>query len=75
MSLIIILSSIIYSNSRTDEIKKAMYINSDIEELTKKVEMYYLEKETLPLEEEDSEFNYSGSNNINGHVSYSKLVF
>ena len=56
--MIIILTSIVYSNNRTNEIKKAMLINSDIEELTKKVEVYYLEKETLPITQTVDEYTY-----------------
>lgn len=70
--MIIILSSIIYSNSRTNEIKEAMLINSDIEELTKKVEMYYLEKGTLPLLE-DANYNYNTTTERGTNVIYYKL--
>ena len=73
--MIIILSSIIYSNNRTDEIKKSMLINSDIEELTKKVEIYYLEKGTLPIEEVDTSiFNYKTQKNGKDVIYYKLQV-
>ena len=52
--MLVILTSIVFSTNRTNEIKRAMLINSDIEELTKKVEVYYLEKETLPVDEDEN---------------------
>ena len=51
--VIIVLTSIVYSNNRTKEIQQAMLLNSDIEQLSKKVEIYYLEKQTLPIDETD----------------------
>lgn len=61
----IILTSIVYSNNRTNEIKQSMLLNSDIEELTKKTEMYYLEKETLPIKiDENSKFCYKEENKV-----------
>ena len=71
----IILTSIIYSNNRTKEIQKAMLLNSDIEELTKKVDVYYLEKGTLPMVEDlFSPYKYSDGDEIDSDTPvYYKL--
>lgn len=69
----IILTSIVYSNNRTNEIKKAMLLNSDIEELTKKVEMYYLEREKLPIDETEGYCYTEGSVNGSESVYYYRI--
>lgn len=55
--MLIILSSIIFSNSRTKEIQKTMLLNSDIEELNDKVRVYYLKHETIPIDRNEK-FSY-----------------
>lgn len=47
--MITILSSIIYSNNNSNELKEEMLLNSDIEQLNKKVQLYYLKNKTLPI--------------------------
>ena len=42
--MIIILSTIILSVKQTSEVKAEMQLNNDIEELTRRVKLYYLEK-------------------------------
>ena len=49
--MITILSSIIYSNNNSNELKEEMLLNSDIEQLNKKVQLYYLKNKTLPIDE------------------------
>ena len=46
-----ILTSIIYSNNNSNELKEEMLLNSDIEQLNKKVKLYYLKNKTLPIDE------------------------
>ena len=49
--LIVIMSSIILSASKTNETKKAMLLNNDIEELNRKVNLYYLQNGIVPIDE------------------------
>lgn len=66
--MVVIVSSIILSKNNTDENKDASLLNSDIEELTRKVNLYYLQNGTIPIDEsilytkkienEDEEYNF-----------------
>ena len=54
--MIIILSSIVLSVNKTSEAKEAMQLNNDIEELTRRVKLYYMQNGTLPIDERYSEY-------------------
>lgn len=48
--LSIILGTIILSNSKTENLKEQMLINADIKELSQKLKLYYLNNETIPVD-------------------------
>ncbi len=52
------MSTIIQSSSDSEKAKKAMLLNSDIEELNNKIKNYYLEKKSLPIDKDNKKYMY-----------------
>lgn len=75
--MIIILSSIILSVNKTSETKDAMQLNNDIEELTRKVNLYYSQNGTIPIDESNvlyEEVAYIDENGFDVKANYYRLL-
>ena len=51
--MVIILSSIILAVNKTSETKDAMRLNNDIEELSRRVNLYYFKNGTIPIDKQE----------------------
>ena len=73
--MIIILSTIVLSVNKTTESKKAMQLNSDIEELSRKVNLYYLQNGEVQVDDTLGEL-YSESLKVEskGKAKYYRLL-